>query len=244
MNCVEYDLDLGDYVDGRLGADAAARFEQHLQSCAGCRALVVDLRALTNATRALEPHVPAPQVWSRIAAAIEAEDRRPRFFQWLNIAATGWKPVLSAAAIVLIVTGGAWLSFRDVASTTHRPQPIARATTGAPSPVEPVGTTLDAAEVPYVTTIATLEQITKTEGTALDEPTAAVVQENLAVLDQAIGESRQALRNDPSSDVAQESLFDALRTKVALLQDTVALINEMRKGDQEGAARIISGMNP
>jgi hypothetical protein len=97
--------------------------------------------------------------------------------------------------------------------------------------------------VPYVTTIATLEQITKTEGTALDEPTAAVVQENLAVLDQAIGESRQALRNDPSSDVAQESLFDALRTKVALLQDTVALINEMRKGDQEGAARIISGMN-
>ena len=30
---------------------------------------------------------------------------------------------------------------------------------------------------------------------------------------------------------------------VRLLQDTVALINEMRKGNQEGAARIMSGMN-
>lgn len=243
MNCVEYDLDLGDYVDGRLGSEANARFEHHLQSCASCRALVVDLRTLTNATRALEPHLPAPEVWSRIAAAIEAEDRRPGFLQWLHIASTGWKPVLSAAAIAVIVAGGAWLSFRDVASTTHRPQSVSRTTTGAPSPSEPVGSTVDAAEVPYVTTIAALEQITKTEATALDEPTAAVVQENLAVLDQAIGESRQALQKDPSSDVAQESLFDALRSKVALLQDTVALINEMRKGNQEGAARIISGMN-
>ena len=70
------------------------------------------------------------------------------------------------------------------------------------------------------------------------------MQANLEVIDQAIGQSRAALKSEPANAVAQESLFDALRSKVQLLQDTVALINEMRKGNQEGAARIMSGMNP
>jgi len=43
--------------------------------------------------------------------------------------------------------------------------------------------------------------------------------------------------------MAQESLFDALRSKLELLQDVVSLINEMRKGNPEGAARIVSGLN-
>ena len=50
--------------------------------------------------------------------------------------------------------------------------------------------------------------------------TADVLKANLTVLDGAIGESREALQKEPENDVAQESLFDALRNKVALLQDT------------------------
>ena len=51
------------------------------------------------------------------------------------------------------------------------------------------------------------------------------------------------MQKEPENDVAQQSLFEALRSKIALLQDTIALINEMRKGNQEGAARIVSGLN-
>ena len=47
-----------------------------------------------------------------------------------------------------------------------------------------------------------------------------------------------ALRTQPENTMAQESLFDAFRRKVALLQDTIALMNEMRKGNQAGAARL------
>ena len=60
------------------------------------------------------------------------------------------------------------------------------------------------------------------------------------VIDDALGESRAVLQTQPSNELAQESLFEALRSKLALLQDMVALINEMRKGNQEGAARIVS----
>ena len=61
--------------------------------------------------------------------------------------------------------------------------------------------------------------------------------------DLAAALSSNAWIPEPENDVAQESLFGALRSKIALLQDTIALINEMRKGNQEGAARIVSGLN-
>ena len=68
------------------------------------------------------------------------------------------------------------------------------------------------------------------------------MQKNLAVIDQAISESRAALRAQPTSAPAQQSLLESFKAKLALLEDTVALINEMRKGNEAGAARIVSGL--
>jgi hypothetical protein len=72
---------------------------------------------------------------------------------------------------------------------------------------------------------------------------AAVLQKNLTVIDQAITESRDALRAQPSNASAQSGLFDALRTKVALLQQTVELINDMRKGNQAEAGQRLQTMS-
>ena len=70
-----------------------------------------------------------------------------------------------------------------------------------------------------------------------------MLQKNLQVIDLAIAESRAALRNEPQSVPARDSLFDALKRKVVLLQDTIALMNQMRKGDAAGAAQIVDGAN-
>ena len=101
----------------------------------------------------------------------------------------------------------------------------------------------DLAEMQYTNAIAGLESITKSEQSALDMDTADVLKANLTVIDGAITESRAALQTEPDNPIAQESLFDALRSKLELLQDVVSLINEMRKGNPEGAARIVSGLN-
>jgi hypothetical protein len=101
----------------------------------------------------------------------------------------------------------------------------------------------DLAEAQYISAIAGLESIAKNEQSALDMETADVLQANLTVIDGAITESRAALQTEPDNPTAQESLFEALRSKLELLQDVVALINEMRKGNPEGAARIVSGLN-
>ena len=91
--------------------------------------------------------------------------------------------------------------------------------------------------------IAGLEQVVKGGEGALDPALAATLQKNLGVIDQAISESREAIKAQPNSQLAQTSLFEALRQKVALLEDTVALINVMRKGDQAGAAKILGGLS-
>jgi hypothetical protein len=72
---------------------------------------------------------------------------------------------------------------------------------------------------------------------------AANLQKAQLVIDQSIDESRAALKVNPANERAQESLFDAFRTKISLLQDTISLINEMRKGNQAEAARIADGLN-
>jgi hypothetical protein len=70
-----------------------------------------------------------------------------------------------------------------------------------------------------------------------------MLQKNLQVIDQSIAESRAALRQEPQRAPARDSLFEALRRKVMLLQDTIALMNEMRKGDSRGAAQVVEGIN-
>jgi hypothetical protein len=145
------------------------------------------------------------------------------------------------AAMAVLVVSLAWTAGQLTPAATDRL--ASNPTTGT----EPEAVTLVAeyrqAEQDLTSTIEGLERLAADNPPALDMETADVLKANLTVLDGAIGESRAALQKEPENDVAQQSLFDALRNKVALLQDTIALINEMRKGNQEGAARIVSGLN-
>ena len=43
------------------------------------------------------------------------------------------------------------------------------------------------------------------------------------------------------NSAARTSLFDALQRKISLLQDTIVLMNEMRKGNAAGAAQVVEG---
>jgi hypothetical protein len=250
MTCHYYEPALSEYVDGTLQAseqpEDAARLEaveRHLDECAACRATVEDLHTLRDAAGNLEPRVPPAHVWTRIAegAAIEPRGRR-----WAAIGPPGGWHSLAAAAVLLLVLGGSWLAWRQASAPVPGGALVQAPQGQAPDPalVQDVETELKLAEEHYVRAIAGLEVIARAERSELDPQTADVLQANLTVIDAAIGESRAALQTEPSSEAARNSLFEGLRRKVTLLQDTIALINEMRKGNQEGAARIVSGLNP
>jgi hypothetical protein len=245
MNCSEAQAAIGDYVDGTLDAASRRSLAAHMETCAACRSMAEDFQAIRLTALGLDKQVPPPRVWAKLAGTLVEERSRSRWMPggWRLFDRAWARPVAIAATVLLIVGGTTWVLWNQIA-----PQPAVQVAAppapGAdPELVQTVEIELKLAEEHYEKAIAGLEQITRSESSALDPQIAAVLQKNLSVIDQAIGESRAALRAQPTSDVAQESLFEALRSKVSLLQETIVLINEMRKGNQEGAARIVSGLN-
>jgi anti-sigma factor RsiW len=229
MNCDTCETSLGDYVDGTIDPAAANALAAHLAICERCRTLADDLAAIRSAARMLEHHAPPARAWHRIAAAVEEE--RAGAFAWLR-----WQP-LAAAAVLLIALGTWWTVRPATPPAVTETDATIDVTSGAPADVD-----IENTEDHYQSAIAGLEQITSAGGDELDPQTAAVLKTNLTVIDTAIGESRAALETEPASDVAQERLLAALNSKLALLQDTVSLINEMRQGDRDSAG-ITTGLN-
>jgi hypothetical protein len=249
MTCDRCHSLVDDYVDGTIGADARKEVEAHLAACDPCRVMAADVDAIRRSARSLEARVPPPHVWTKLAASLEAERphlrARSRFAGGWFAAGLGWRALAAAATLILVAGVASWIVLRQPASISAPSQKAAASSTAAPNGelAQSVETELKLAEEHYQKAIAGLEEITRTEKTSLDPQVAAVLQKNLDVIDHAIGESRAALQTQPTSEVAQKSLFEALRNKVALLQDTVVLINEMRKGNPEGTARALSGLN-
>jgi hypothetical protein len=88
----------------------------------------------------------------------------------------------------------------------------------------------------YEKVIGQLEALAASDGSTLNPTAIAALKESTQTIDAAIAESRTALTQNPGSEAARESLLEALRRKVGVLQATVSLMNEMRKGNQAGVA--------
>jgi anti-sigma factor RsiW len=206
---------LNEYVDDGLAAAARAEVREHLASCAECQAVVDGLRAVQSAASRLPLLQPRREAWPRIERSLRvaAPARRPMPWTWL---------ALAASLLVAVVLGF------NIAS--RRSQPASGvADTETAATAQAIEAELRQAEEHYQKAISGLEQIKNAGKGSLDPQTAATLEKNLSVVDQAISESRAALKLQPTSEPAQASLLDGFKAKIALLQDTVALINEMRQ---------------
>ena len=240
MRCEDFTDRIAEVADGTLDAAGQRALEQHVAGCAACRALVADLKTIQAAAFTLDRLEPPGAAWEAIRARVAAEptpDSRGRLIAWPHSRAA-WGVWLGAAAALLVAT----LAGLYPLVTSRTPPDTVAGGTDRPD-IASVQAEFQAAEEHYNKAIQGLEQIAKTDSGELDPQVAAVLQKNLQVIDQAIGQSRAALKMQPASSDAQDSLFDAMRTKVAVLQQTVELINEMRKGNQAEAGRLIQGLN-
>lgn len=245
MNCTEHREAIAEFVDGSLDPARQRALERHVEGCEACRALVSDLKTIQAAAFTLDRVELPPHLLAAVKGRIADEPRpstsgRLLAFPSSRTALGIW--LAAAAALLIATTIGIYPLLRG--TPPHSENAARGDAQQSPSEmVASVQSELQAAEQHYDKAIQGLEQIAKSESGALDPQVAAVLQKNLQVIDQAIGESRAALDVQPASADAQESLFDAMRSKVALLQQTVELINEMRKGNQTEAGRLIRGLN-
>lgn len=211
MTCEQCNEWLGDAVDGTIDLERHAQIDAHCRGCAGCRELLADLKDIRAAAAALDRLTPSPDVWRAIAAQIEGPAAVRR-----RVAIT-WPKLAAAAALVIMLGSAVW-----IATGTYWRGPSNGASAEL---VRNAATELQLAEQHYANAITALEQLTVNRDTTLDPSVAAEIAQSLRSIDRAIDDSRAALKSDPNSFVAQTSLLEALRMKVALLQETVSLMN-------------------
>jgi anti-sigma factor RsiW len=264
MSCEKFSDSLGTLIDGTIGPDERRALDEHLKTCAACRTLAADLRRIHDEAARLPRVEPPDALRAKVRARLEEQVKsrarwewRERLAAWISGSspgpAFGFRLAAIGSAIVIIlavVTGYVLIRQRAQQPATPTAGQATESTMSAPAGnasdqevVQSVEMELRVAEEHYEKAIAGLEQIAKADQSSLDPQVAAVLQKNLGIIDQAIRDSRVALQSQPTSQVAQATLFEAFRRKVALLQDTITLVNEMRKGDQAGAARALQNLN-
>jgi anti-sigma factor RsiW len=257
---------INDYADGSLSHADRASIAEHVDQCADCRALLSDFVELQRLVAALPPLEPPPRVWSRLEAASESyapsgfDPRKKLRSSVVALAGAARRIVAGPAAgghqlqdrvghpvwgYLLGVATAAILALATVGGLQQWRSQVTSTSSSEGTTAQSVEAELRAAEEHYQNAIAGLEKIAEIAGAStsgLDPRTLATLRENLAIVDRAIDESRAALRAQPDSDTARQSLLDGFRTKVILLQDTIALINDQRAEDATGRTRPPSGI--
>jgi anti-sigma factor RsiW len=248
--CQQVQPQLSGYVDRHLDPARAAEVRAHLLSCDACRGIADDLGLVRDAARALGPIEPPPHVWLEIAGRVRLEGGTAKVESPLHAAAPAvtsrpqserWQWLGLAAGLLLTTLAVYSITRTD----TPAPVPVDTTASGNAAEVPTVETfeeTMKRAEAEYEKAIAQLEQIVKSGDPRVSASAAAALHGSVTKIDSAIAESRAALKETPESQPARTSLFEALRNKVNLLQHTVVLMNEMRKGDASGAAEAAAGL--
>ena len=234
--CERYLNAIQELVDGTLGPIRRAELELHLETCDGCRALAADLREIARTARSLDILEPPEHVWKSIAGQLRAE--RGATDTSRSLGRHQSMALLAIAATLVLAIGASLFMLRrpatappQTAATSAQPAGDASGNAVSGDPVQSIETALTSTE----TELQRLVEATNT----VDPKTAAALQKPLLVMNEAINEARKALETDPQNAPARSSLYEVLKQKIQFLQETIALMNEMRQGDAAGAAELV-----
>lgn len=222
---------LSRYLDGDLSPSEAGRVSSHLAGCEPCRAELESLRQLVGAAGELGGVEPSRDLWPGIARAILAEGipaqptrRAPAPRRWWSSPRAA---AIAAGLALVLFSGVGGYVLRDLVGG------------GAPEAIveagDPVQAQLVALGLPANTLelMAELEAALRTDRDQLDEETRAVLEENLASLDQAIYEAREALRIEPGSEYLSAHLASAMRQKMRVLEQARDIRNDGQRPPTE-----------
>jgi anti-sigma factor ChrR (cupin superfamily) len=249
MTCLDVQPLLSEYLDGSLPGDTSDAVSAHVAACPSCHALVADLERIRATARALGPVDPPAHLWMEIAGRLRLDAHTPaaprpprRQSLSLSLSRPESRQWLGLAAALVIVTIGVYAATRPDAAPESPVSVVAGGNASEMPTVETISDTWRRVEASYEQPIQELEAMVKSGEDPASDAALEILQRNVTLIDSAIAESRAALTDDPASQPARTSLFEALGHKVSLLQQTVVLMNEMRQGDAGGAAEAAAGI--
>lgn len=232
---------LSEYLDGELSPVEREEVELHLATCGGCAHTLAELRAVVRQARTLEDAPPPPVLWDRIAAGIGAapaavetsggdaasqqesdgvialDSRRIQPKRRVSFSV----PQLAAAAVVLVTLSAGAMYMVIGEQTRLVPVAVQGGTDMRNAEAVAVNLTADAA---YDRAVEDLERVLTANGGRLNPKTVDALEQNLQIIDRAIGDAREALARDPASEYLNTYLADRMQRKLTILRDAASMV--------------------
>ena len=217
------------YLDDELAPADRARVEAHIATCSPCAAELEALRALIADIGRLPAAIaPERDLLPGIHAAVEqgavvpihpgreATALRERSLRsvrgWLVAAAVVLVALSAGTTALLLRDRGVPVTAVDGAASSSRPEPT------------PGLVRMEGVEAKLVAATADLERAISEQREQLAPETVRVLEENLAIIDVALAESRRALRDDPGNRALSEILMAMYERKLDLLRSAAASV--------------------
>lgn len=210
---------LSDYVDDDMAPRERRALEDHVAGCEACASALADLRRIVAMAGSLGGAPPETDLWPGIEARLgerravvvpigaDRERRRVSFSL----------PQLAAAVVAALLIGvsATWLALDGGGETA------------GPARVEAPGGQREARVVPvsegpvegsYAVAVEQLERELEARRDRLDPETLRAVETNLAVIDRAIEDIREALASNPEDPYLNRHLATTMQRKVDVLR--------------------------
>jgi anti-sigma-K factor RskA len=207
---------LDDYADGLLTRAAAASVEDHAKACRACAAELEATSCIREEARALPERIEPPgDLWpgiqGRILRQTRSVVREPSGgpWRWLGYAAAAALVVAAAVAVAVL------LRRPPAPSTPEAPR--------FPASQSPQLAALRAMEADYGRARAELRPLLEQRRDLLSPETRAVVDRNLALIDAALREIRDAVEKDPNNRELLELLKQTYGQEQDLMRRAAAL---------------------
>lgn len=241
MNCEQCQERLSDFLDGALSDEEHLRLSAHVEECLDCFHLRSELDQIVSLCRETRGQYDAPPneraLWLRIRNTIENEPRtlsvaasssvkRAPVFWWSRLMDRHWEltlPQLAAAVSVIIIAValGTAFSLQQVKDRSQVEMQTAGNAKQGGMPGMSKALTSDVDErmrrqqIDIDYWYERVSQRKRHWNPQLRE----AFERNLSVLDQAVEDSRQHLKDNPHDEISEEMLNAALNDKVELLKE-------------------------
>lgn len=230
---------LDEFLSGELPEAEEREVRAHLEACAECRDELAWLRTLREEVRALPAGIAPPRdLWSGIATRLTPPHAAGEILPAAT-EASGVSPLrpcaprrprwpLAAAAMIAVALGSSTLTYvliRPVVPVAVAPSvdvPTAAPTTPDARPRTALAA-FAPAETEYRQAVDELALVLESRRGELAPETVATLERNLAIIDEAIAQSRAALEADPNSAKIAQMLTYAYDAKVETLRQAVSL---------------------
>jgi len=213
---------LSEYLDDELSPGQRQTVDAHLVECEACRRTLEELRHVVAHAANLTDSAPVSDLWPGIESRIAPGSTRARvspFRRAISARLSFTIPQVAAAGLALMVLSGGLVWMARSGDPRADLQPIQAQVQEA----DPVVARANFADKHYDRAIAELQRTLDEGRKSLDVETVRVLEENLAAIDRAIEQCRQALDTDPGNVYLNTHLAEARQRKLLLLRRATAL---------------------